>query len=143
MTTLISSLAIFFAVIAAFTPMLPAFIPRIGLLPVYRMRLVRAVLIVTAWTLAIIASLSTPPSFFALPFVLLFSIPTIVLEPQRIFISLDDPEHVSTLQANFQDEALVLGYADDEHALAWPFETLAPRHLINDQVGETPLLVAY
>ena len=48
-----------------------------------------------------------------------------------------------TSQAQFQGEALVLGYADAEHALAWPFETLAPRHLINDQVGETPLLVAY
>ena len=143
MITFISILAIFFAVIAAFTPMFPALIPRIGLLPVYRMRLVRAIFIVSAWALAITASLSTPPSFFALPFVLLLSIPTLVLKPQRIFISLDDPEHLPSPQANFQGEALVLGYEDGEHALAWPFETLSPRHLINDKSGETPLLVAY
>ena len=143
MTILLSILSIPIAATAAFTPMWPALIPRIGLLPVYRMRLVRAVLIVTAWALAIIASLSTPPSFFALPFVLLFSIPTIMLEPQRIFISLDDPEHVLPSETDLQGEALVLGYEDGEHALAWPFETLSPRHLINDQVGETPLLVAY
>jgi len=143
MTTLLSIFAILFAMIAAFTPLLPAFIPRIGLLPIYRMRLVRTVFLVTAWALAIIVSLSTPPSFWGLPFVLLFSIPTIVLEPQRIFVTLDDPEHVPTSQADLQGEALVLGYVDAENAQAWPFETLAPRHLINDQCDDTPLLVAY
>ena len=143
MTTLLSILAILFAATAAFTPLLPAFIPRIGLLPIYRMRLLRALFLIAAWVLAIAAALSAPPSFFALPFVFLFSIPTIILEPQRIFVPLDDPEHAPASQTQFQGEALVLGYADAEQALAWPFETLAPRHLINDRSGDTPLLVAY
>jgi len=143
MTFLLSSLSIFFAVIAAFTPLLSAFIPRIGLLPLFRIRLVRAVLIITAWALAIAAFITTPSSFVALPFILLLSIPTIVMEPQRIFVPLDDPKHVPPSQSNLQEDSLVLGFEEDGYAAAWPFETLAPRHLINDEVGDTPLLVAY
>lgn len=143
MTNLLSSLSVFFAVIAAFTPSLPAFIPRIGLLPLYRIRFIRAALIITAWALAIAACVSTPSSFVALPFVLLLSIPTILLEPQRVFISLDDPKHVPPSQANLREQALVLGFEGDGSAAAWPFETLAPRHLINDWVGDAPVLVAY
>ena len=143
MTYLLSSLAVFFAVIAAFTPSLPALIPRIGLLPLYRLRLFRPALIITAWALAIAAFITSPSSFVALLFVLLLSIPTIILEPQRIFVSLDDPKHVPPSQANLREEALVLGFEEDGYAAAWPLETLAPRHLINDQVGDTPLLVAY
>ena len=143
MTYLLSSLAVFFAVIAAFAPSIPGLFPRIGLLALYRLRLVRAVLIITAWALAIAAFIATPSSFVALPFVLLLSIPTVVLKPQRIFISLDDPKHVPPSQANLREKALVLGFEEDGYAAAWPFETLAPRHLINDQVGDTPLLVAY
>jgi hypothetical protein len=93
--------------------------------------------------LAITAWVNSPPTFFALPIVFLFSIPTIVMEPQRIFVSLDDPVHVSVSRANLQGKALVLGYEEDGHASAWPFATLVPRHLINDQLGEMPLLVAY
>jgi hypothetical protein len=143
MTNLLSSLAVFFAMIAAFTPLLPGLIPRIGLLPLYRTRLIRAALIITAWALAVAACVNTPSSFVALPLVLLLTIPTIILEPQRVFVSLDDPKHVPPSQANLREEALVLGFEEDGYATAWPFETLAPRHLINDQVRDTPLLVAY
>jgi hypothetical protein len=107
------------------------------------MRRIRAALIVVAWALAIAACVNLPASFVALPIVLIFSIPTIVMEPQRIFVSLDDPKHVPASRANIRGEALVLGYENDGHATAWPFETLVPRHLINDQFGDIPLLVAY
>jgi len=139
----ISYLSIFFALIAAFTPLLPAFIPILGLMPLYRTRSIRAVLIIVAWSLAIAACVILPASFFALPFVLILSIPTIVMEPQRIFVSLDDPKHVPASRATIRGEALVLGYENDGSAAAWPFDTLVPRHLINDQFGEIPLLVAY
>jgi hypothetical protein len=143
MALLLSFLSVFFAAIAAFSPLLPAFIPRLGLLPLYRMRPIRAALIITAWALALAASVITPPSFLALPFVFVFSIPTIVLEPQRVFVSLDDPRHVLASQADLRGEARVFGYEEDGTALAWPFETIVPRHLINDQVGAAPVLVAY
>jgi len=143
MTLLFSFLSIFIAVMAALIPLLPAFIPILGLMPLYRMRHIRATLIVAAWALAIAAWVNVPASFVALPFVLLFSIPTIILEPQRIFISLDDPKHVPASRANIKGEAMVLGYEDGDFATAWPFETLAPRHLINDWLGDVPLLVAY
>jgi len=143
LTQLFSFLSIFFAMIAAFTPLFPAFIPLLGLMPLYRMRHIRAILIITAWLLAIAAYVNAPASYVALPFVFLFSIPTFVLEPQRIFIPLVDPKHVSASQASVRGEDLVLGYEDDEHATAWPFETLVPRHLINDQFRDEPLLVAY
>jgi hypothetical protein len=143
MILLLTILSILVAMAAALTPLLPAFIPRIGLLPLYRMRPIRAALILTAWALALAASVNTSPSFIALPFVLLLSIPTIVLEPQRVFVSLNHPEHVPASQAHLGVGALVLGYEGEGEALAWPFETLVPRHLINDQIGEVPLLVAY
>ena len=143
MTTILSILAVLFALIAAFTPMLPTFFPGIGLLPMVRIRLFRSVFLISAWALAIAAYTTPPASYWALPFVLILSIPTIVLEPQRIFVTLNDPEHIPASQAHFQGEALVLGYSDGENALAWPFETLVPRHLINDQSDDTPLLVAY
>ena len=143
MTLLLPILATLFGVLAAFTPMIPTFIPSIGLLPMYRLRLFRSLFLISAWALAIAATIGTPSSFWALPVVLLLSIPTIVLEPQRIFVPLNDPEHLPPSKTDFQGEALVLGYSDDENALAWPFETLAPRHLINDLSGDEPLLVAY
>ncbi len=143
MTQLFSLLPIFIAVIAAFTPLLPAFIPSLGLMPLYRMRRIRAILLVVAWAGAIAAWVNEPVSYIAIPFVFIFSIPAIVLEPQRIFVALDDPKHVPASQAGLQDEALVLGYEDEGHATAWPFATLVPRHLINDRFGEAPVLVAY
>jgi hypothetical protein len=143
LTQLLPFLSIFIAMIGAFAPMMPAFIPMVGLMPLYRMRHIRAALIITAWVLAIAACVNAPESFAALPFVFIFTIPTIVLEPQRIFIPLVDPKHVPASQANIRGEDLVLGYADGEHAAAWPFETLVPRHLINDQFKDEPLLVAY
>jgi len=143
MNILLPILSILFGIAAALAPLLPAFIPRIGLLPLYRTRLIRAALLIPAWALAIAAVVNTPSSFAALPIVLLLSIPTIVLEPQRVFVSLDDPKHVTTSQADLQDDALVFGYKDNGHASAWPFEMLTPRHLTNDQLGDIPLLVAY
>lgn len=143
MTFLLALLSVTLAAIGALTPLLPALTPRIGLQPLYRMRLIRVVLLIVAWVLAIVALARTLASFVVLPFLLLFSILSALMEPRRIFVSLDDPEHVPASRADFEDEALVLGYGDDEQALAWLFETLAPRHLINDRIGDTPLLVAY
>ena len=143
MAHLLSYLSIFMAVMAALTPLLPGLFPRIGLMPIYRMRPVRVVLIIAAWGVAIAAGMSEPASFVGLPFVFIFSIPAIVMEPQRIFVSLDDPEHVPASEASIGGEALVLGYDGGDHAAVWPFETLAPRHLINDQIADAPLLVAY
>jgi hypothetical protein len=74
---LLLSIYRFSSVAAALTPLLPAFIPGIGLLPLYRMRPIPAALILTAWALALAASLNPSPSFIALPFVLLHSLPTL------------------------------------------------------------------
>ena len=143
MSQAISFLSILFALLAALTPLLPAFLPFLGLMPIFRMRQIRAVLILTAWALAITALLSPQPSYFAVPFVIFFSILTILVEPQRIFLSLDDPYHIPASLADIPDQALVLAYEDDQRAAAWMYEVLIPRHLINDQVGVVPLLVAY
>ena len=143
MNLILSVLAILFAIAAATTPLIPAFVPRIGLFPLYRIRLIRAYLIIPAWILAISTILSAPASFFAIPVVLLLSIPTILVEPQRVFVSLDDPVHIASSQASLQENALVIGYEKVGIAAAWIFEMLVPRHLINDQIGGEPLLVAY
>ena len=143
MTLLLSLLSILFAVTAAFLPMLPAFFPILGLTPIYRMRPLRGVLIAAAWVLATVILINKPGSYLHIPFVLIFSIPVFLLEPQRVFVSLDDPEHISASEADIQENALVIGYDDNDHAAAWQFEVLKPRHLINDHIGGEPLLVAY
>jgi len=138
----LSLVSLLLAALAVLTPMLPGFLPRMGLLPLYRMRLIRALLLGAAWGLAIVAGIQAHSSFVALPFVLLLSIPALVMEPQRIFVALDDPAHVPASQAKLAEGALVLGY-DMGQAMAWPFAILVPRHLINDHRGDIPLLVAY
>ena len=105
------------------------------------MRLIRVIFLLTAWALGIAAVLSEPPAYFALPEVLLFSTPTIVLESQRIFITLDNPVLVLPSKIAITASDLVVGYQDQGIAAAWPYDALAPRHIINDGLGDLPVMV--
>jgi len=57
MTVLFSFSSISLALLAALTPLLPAFIPLLGLMPIYRMRPIRATLMTAAWVLVLAALL--------------------------------------------------------------------------------------
>jgi len=131
------------AMLAAFMPLLPAFLPSLGLTPLYRLRRLRAKLLIVAWIWAIAIWVYGLGSHTVLLFVPLFSVLAVVLEPQRIFVALDNPEHVPAFQARLRGEALVLGHEEENRAVAWPLATLIPRHVINDRFGDTPVLVAY
>ncbi len=131
------------AMLAAFLPLLPAFFPVLGLAPLYRLRGLRATLLIVAWGWTITTWVHGQGSYVVLLFVTLFSVLAGVLEPQRIFVALDNPKHIPVSLVNLRNEALVLGHEEEGLAVAWPFAMLIPRHVVNDRLGDTPALVAY
>ena len=64
-------------------------------------------------------------------------------DPKRFFVALTRPPRVGASETTLGDEALVLGYEADDQTLAWPIELVAPHHLINDLVGQQPVLASY
>ncbi|MDP7019619.1 MAG: DUF3179 domain-containing (seleno)protein [Pirellulaceae bacterium] len=60
------------------------------------------------------------------------------------FITADRPQFVAADEAEFlDDEEEVLGFVIDGQPRAYSIRALSYHHAINDQVGETPLLVTY
>jgi hypothetical protein len=74
---------------------------------------------------------------------LILGVLSYVLVPPRIFKTLRFPRHLDAETATLGDNAAVLGFENGSEACAWPMEIVVPRHLIQDRVGNTPILVAY
>ncbi|MCP4166286.1 MAG: hypothetical protein GY759_10375 [Chloroflexi bacterium] len=145
MSIVLSILSFLLGALAVPLPMLPAFIPRLGLLPLYRMRLLRGIVLSIAWLLAIVTWNATPGALSNLLFgaLLFFTLAATTIEPQRVFVALDAPGHLPAEQALISDDVVVLGYEDSGLARAWLFDTLIPRHIVNDSLGDKPLLAGY
>ena len=62
----------------------------------------------------------------------------------RGFVPLDNPAFISANEASFLgDEELVLGYASQDEARAYPIRMMRFHHIANDTVRSGPLLVTY
>ena len=62
----------------------------------------------------------------------------------RGFVPLDNPAFISAAEASFLgDEELVLGYADQGEARAYPIRMMRFHHIANDTVKGVPTLVTY
>ena len=57
--------------------------------------------------------------------------------------SLDHPRHVAPERSVFGDDALVIGFAWNGEARAYPLRILDWHELVNDTVGGRPILVSY
>ena len=73
----------------------------------------------------------------------LFALQSQFLEPRRIFVDLVDPPHVTAEKAGLVETAVILGTLVGEQPHAWTHANLVPRHLINDVIGQMPVLAAY
>ncbi|MBK8900981.1 MAG: hypothetical protein IPM53_07355 [Anaerolineaceae bacterium] len=73
----------------------------------------------------------------------LFALQAQFLEPRRIFVDLVDPPHVTAARAGLVETAVVLGAIVGQQPHAWTHANLVPRHLINDVIGQMPVLAAY
>jgi hypothetical protein len=61
-----------------------------------------------------------------------------------MFISADSPQTVSAEEATFlDDDDEVLGFVIDGEARAYSVRMLCYHHVVNDQIGETPIAVTY
>ena len=78
-----------------------------------------------AWTLALVARLKKKDIHDLVVFVL------------------DRPRHAAAAEAGLADRAAVLGAVIAGRPVAWSLETLAPHHLVNDQVAGAPVLAAW
>ncbi|MFW5703780.1 MAG: DUF3179 domain-containing (seleno)protein [Patescibacteria group bacterium] len=79
---------------------------------------------------AIIASLLCGFSFF--------------FDMRRFFPELGTLEHTKASAVNLHASTLIIGTTQTSPPIAYPLEELViPRHIINDTVGDTPLLVSY
>jgi hypothetical protein len=54
-----------------------------------------------------------------------------------------DPVHVDAGHVDWSDDTLVIGVAVGDEAVAYPVFTLNRREIVNDRVGDTPILASW
>ncbi len=94
--------------------MLPAVIPKLGLLPLYRMRLLRVIVLLIARLLSIVARNAMPDTLSNLLYgvLLFFALAATIIEPQRVFVALNAPNHIPAKRVLISDDVVILGYED-------------------------------
>jgi hypothetical protein len=132
-------------VLAAFGPLFVALAPPVAPGLLYRLSALRRALAVASLLVAIFTARGrhVRTSWLGLLGTGVLATVSQVLKPERVFVALNFPPHVRPAEADLGDEAIVLGYARDDQACAWPLEIVAPHHLINDRVGSMPVLASY
>lgn len=145
MGVLLSLFGVVAAFVGAILPMLVAFVPRLGVRPLLRLGQWKIALAMLSFSLTGIGYRLRPgrSRLVAWMAVTILGALSYVLVPPRIFKTLRFPTHLNAKTAYLGDNAPVLGFEREGNACAWPMEILVPRHLIQDRVGNTPLLVAY
>ena len=69
--------------------------------------------------------------------------PRVADDRGRGFVPLDNPAFISAEVATLHSDDLVLGYAADGQARAYPVAMMRYHHIVNDVVQGDPLLVTY
>ncbi len=125
-------------------PLLTGFFPRLGLTPLRwgHSPWVRLGQAITVWCFA---GLTLWTSGFgwgwmAILIALWFSFMAANFYSERVFVALEQPQRTST---GLADSAPVLATEVNGEVLAYPLETLVPHHLINDILGDIPVLAAW
>ncbi len=143
-----SLLGVLIAAIGGIGPMFVAFVPRLGIGTLARLgkvTLLRRTLGLLGWLL-IWQEWRRAPSLrrgLALLPGTIFALQAQFLEPRRIFVDLIDPPHRPANLVQLSETATVLGAIVGEQPHAWTYTNLVPRHLINDVIGQIPVLAAY
>ncbi|MAT96004.1 MAG: hypothetical protein CL608_02460 [Anaerolineaceae bacterium] len=143
-----SLLGVLLAAIGGVGPLIIAFVPRLGigfLAHLGKVNPLRRALGLLGWLLIWQEWRWAPslPRRLALLPGTIFALQSQFLEPRRIFVDLVDPPHSPASRAQLPKTAVVLGATIKEQPHAWTYANLVPRHLINDVIGQTPVLAAY
>jgi hypothetical protein len=144
MSSVIFLLAVFATISIPLLPLVSAFVPQAGLWPLKwgQNRFVRGFQIVAVWSLALFG-LIRYPSVWSWPGLVVACLATFVgvaVFPNRVFVALNRPRRLSE---GLAESAPVLATTIEGETVAWPLETLVPHHVINDRIGETPILAAW
>ena len=59
------------------------------------------------------------------------------------FVPLDNPAFIPADAASLEQDDLVLGYAVEGEARAYPIAMMRFHHIINDEILEEPVLITY
>jgi hypothetical protein len=128
-------------------PLLPlstGFIPRLGLIPLKlgHNRLVRLLQAAVVWVFAFLTLWLSGSGWgwIAILIALWFTFVAANFFPERIFVALEQPGRTQT---GLEESAPVLAAEAGGEIVAYPLETLVPHHLINDILGEIPVLASW
>lgn len=142
----LSIFAIVISILAIVITQWITFLPGLGISFQYHRRKAQIVI-------ALIANLTALGLFLANPSVgqLLVLAVVVLLTPLSGFnyaanwlVATDNPIKVSAAEADWPADVQVIGWArDGQSACAWLLKTLIPHHLVNDEIGDVPVLAAW
>lgn len=145
MSNLLTFLSLLSGVTGIFAYQWITFFPRLGIGYLYHIRrviwvwrLVTVGLALTGWLLA-----PTTGGLVVLGISILLAALAGGNDPRHVLMAVTDPLSVSATAADLGENAPVLGLVWQGESRAWALEVLVPHHLINDQMGGEPLLVAW
>ena len=141
-------IGVLIAAIGGLAPLIAAFVPQLGigfLASLGRATMLRRTIGLAGWAVTFLSWRQSPswPRQLALLPSSLFALQAQFLEARRIFADLTDPPHAAANAVHLADTAVVLGAIVGDQPIAWTYENLVPRHLINDVIGQMPVLAAY
>lgn len=145
MSVVLVALAVGLALIGVSLPFVLSLLPWLGLWPIHRTRSIRWSLLLVAIGVAVGASLlepSTTATYAAVGVVLAAAAAPLVTFA-NVLVALDDPPEVGADEAALDDADLVVGFESAGTAKAWPFETLLRHNVVNDRLGDRPVLVVF
>ena len=73
----------------------------------------------------------------------LSNVPFVPLLPRDAIAPVYDPEFVSAEDSPLQDDELIIGFAIDGEAKAYPVTVLRFREMVNDELAGLPILVTW
>lgn len=128
-------------------PYIPAYFPQLGPYVVYRLKFFRIIVAFIVIGASLFSSIHLegmyPVIAFGVVLFLLF-ITFIGNPPEGAFTVLYNPPHVSSDTVTLANDAMIVGCSIEDYSVAWPIEdVLIPRHIVNDLVGNKPILASF
>jgi hypothetical protein len=144
MPFLLTLLTLLVGLSIVFLPLSTGFFPKLGLMPLKlgHRKSTRLVQVTSIWGLAA-GALWTDHllwGWIAAGMALWFTVVALNFFPQRIFADLAQP---ARSQDGLSDSAPVLAVEVQGVVVAYPLEMIVPHHIVNDIIGESPVLVTW
>jgi hypothetical protein len=146
MSTIFGILGLIVTFIGMVLPPISALFPKINLHVYHKQRSIRRILYAAGALCAIAAGLlgSNPFTWIALALVAIFIlVGEFILLPHKVIPPLDKPASSLAFPDDFTNDSMLIGVVVKENSRAYPLSVLTPHHIVNEEIGETPILAAY